>query len=194
MLSLAERVRARKNAPPPTADELRRQVFNLESEIDSAERDLAEHNEHAEFLTTDEAARAVELAAMLPIRRRALERLRESLAAAEKAEAVAKLKADIAEYKRRTERAAKTFAARYAAAAEAFAAVIRELDDSAEERRLLGVRGSELGVEGAHPPHLEVVVRGEELQNGWRILRGQQVLDIHGRVIGAAPFRPGFTG
>lgn len=193
MINIAA-IRARKNAPPPSVQQLRGQVAAVEDEITNTERERAELDELAELLTPEEAARAVELTALLPIRRRALDTLRESLAAAEKREAEAEVRAEIEAYRRRTERAAKTFPQRYTAAAEAFAAVIRELEDSAEAQRLLGLRGRELGVSASSPDSLESVVRGEELRRGWRHLRDQKVLDIHGREIGVAPFGPGFVG
>lgn len=181
-MSIIEKVRARKNAPPASPASLSAQIADLNDEIGDLSAEQAELDGNPSHLHADAVARLAELNAILPIKERALAALRQSLNEAQKHEEVEALRAHAKRFQQDTTRAAKTFSARYTAAAETFAAVLKELADNKAEATRIAAEGQRLGVPSACP-HLEAVVRGDELQRGWRWLQDQVVLDVHGRVI-----------
>lgn len=163
MREVIERLRVRKNAPPPPVAQLRPEIEALEERIRLDEEFVAELAANITLLNPQEEAELAKLETLLPSKRRKLAALREEIERAQEREAIATFEADRAELNRATEKAAKTFRHRYEKAAAEMVAVLSELRDSHDTWESMARRGRELGVVAPGGAHLEKRVRGDQI-------------------------------
>jgi hypothetical protein len=140
-----------RNSRPPSATALRASLAEAEAQLAPLEREYAEINGALVDLLGDPArssdvqARLAELEALLPIKRRAVEAIRRAIPDAEKREEREAFRAEVAALTERTAKFKRGLPERYNAAAEAFAAVLRDMDANAEEWRQLNFRAQQFG-------------------------------------------------
>lgn len=140
-----------RNAPLPSADDLRASFATGERKLAADEAEAAEIVEALPGLvgdperTAQAEARLAELEALLPIERRKLEMIRKAIPAAENRGMLERIRAERTALETRTARLKRNLPERYDRAVEALAAVLRDMVGNADDWQRINGVGASLG-------------------------------------------------
>jgi hypothetical protein len=143
--------RPARNAPPPSAGDLRNGLAEAEAQLRALEEERAEiHGAIVDLVgdpgrASEAQDRLAEVEALIPVRRRTIETIRQAIPAAEERQARDGFRAEVAALNARTAQLKRNLSERFNAAAEAFAAVLREMEANAEEWRQVNARAQIIG-------------------------------------------------
>lgn len=189
-----------RNAPPPSADDLRANAEPIRAEIAALKANV--RNIPAELANL--AGDAVEFAraqaalrdgqALLPIKEAALASIEAAIPAAENRARLERLRADRGALKSRTAKLKRNLQERYDRAAKDFAEVLREMEANTDEWHRMNLTGRPLGERDGEGAELElrreVGMRpgGGGMPGSWASLCDDiEVRDWHGRLIFGGP-------
>jgi hypothetical protein len=194
------RWRPARNAPLPSADDLRASVASAERQLRALEVERTEIVEALPALATDPQrtgqaeARMAELDALIPIKRRTLENIAKAIPAAENRSMLDRIRAERTALETRTAKLKRGLPERYNRAAEAFAQVLREMADNTEEWRRVNLSAGALGEGNGEGAELslrrEIGLRPSAggMPGGWASLCDDiEVRDWNGRLIFGGP-------
>lgn len=140
-----------RNAPLPSADDLRASAVSTERQATALEAERAEIVEVLPDLandperTAEAEARLAELDALIPVKRRTLDNIRKAIPAAENRGMRGRLRAERAALEARTAKLKRGLAERYDRSAKEFAAVLRDLEQNADDWQRVNLTGRPLG-------------------------------------------------